>query len=172
MKTVMTVILGLIATCGPVNFMVWAAAPQDKEHAELAKAVGDSKVSLLQGLSASAREGQPISAKFEIDEGKLQLSVYTAKGGKFSEVIVDHNTGKVANAEPITSGEDLSAAKAQSEATSKAMESLRTALDKVLKSNSGYRAVSVIPALKDGHPVAEVTLVMGSQWKTAYEKLD
>jgi hypothetical protein len=172
MKTVMTVILGLIVTCGLVNFTLWAAALQDKEHAELAKAVGQSKVSLAQGLSASAGQGQPISAKFEIDEGKLQLSVYTAKGGKFSEVVVDHNTGKIAKAEPITSGEDLSAAKEQSAVMSKAKESLRTALDKVLKGNSGYRAVSVISALKDGHPVAEVTLVMGNQWKTVSAKLD
>jgi hypothetical protein len=172
MKTVMTVILGLIVTCGLVNFTLWAAAPQDKEHAELAKAVGQSKVSLAQGLSASAGQGQPISAKFEIDEGKLQLSAYTAKGGKFSEVSVDHNTGKVANAEPITSGDDLSDAKAQGVAMAKAKESLRTALDNVLKGNTGFRAVSISPTLKDGHPVAEVTLVMGNQWKTASEKLD
>ena len=172
MKKVMKVILGLILGCGLVNFTVWAAAPQDKARAELAKAVGEAKVSLAQGLSASAGEGQPISAKFEIDEGKFQLSVYTAKGGKFSEVVVDHNTGKVANAEPIKSGDDLSEAKAQSQAMSKAKESLRAALDKVLKGNTGFRAVSIIPALKDGHPVAEVTLVMGNQWKTASEKLD
>ncbi len=129
-------------------------------------------MSLAQGLSASAGAGQPISAKFEIDEGKFQLSVYTAKGGKFSEVIVDHNTAKVGKTEPITSGDDLSEAKAQSEVMSKAKESLRAALDKVEKGNTGFRAVSIIPALKDGHPVAEVTLVMGNQWKTASEKLD
>jgi len=164
--------LGLTVVFGLVNLMVWAGAPQDKERAELAKGVGETKVSLAQGLSASAGTGQPISAKFEIDEGKLQLSVYAAKGGKFSEVIVDHNTGKVSKAEPITSGDDLTDAKAQSEAMARAKESLRAALDKVLKTNSGYRAVSVIPALKDGHPVADVTLVMGNQWKTASEKLD
>ena len=36
------------------------------------------------------------------------------KGGKFSEVIVDHDTGKVAKTEAITGGEDLAAAKEQS----------------------------------------------------------
>ncbi len=172
MKKVMEVILGLILAYGLVNFTVLAVGPQEKERAELAKAVGVAKVSLVQGLAASAGEGQPISAKFEIDEGKFQLSVYAAKGGKFSEVIVDHNTGKVGKAEPITSRDDLSDAKAQSEAMSKAKESLRAALDKVLKGNPGFRAVGIIPALKDGHPVAEVTLVMGNQWKTASEKLD
>lgn len=39
---------------------------------------------------ASESEGQPISGKFEVEDGKLQLAVYTAKDGKFFEVIVDH----------------------------------------------------------------------------------
>ncbi len=167
-----TMVAGLMLVGLLVSSAVWSGPYQDKDRAELAKAVAEAKVSLEQGLSSSAHEGKPISAKFEIEEGKLQLSVYTAKGDKFSEVIVDHNTGKVAKAEPITSGEDLSAAKAQSEAMSKAKQSLRATLAKVLKGNPGFRAVSVFPALKDGHPVAEVTLVKGDQWKTVSEKLD
>ena len=102
----------------------------------------------------------------------MQLSVYTAKGDKFSEVVVDHNTGKVAKTESITGGEDLSAAKAQSEAMSKAKQSLRATLTKFLKDNPGFHAVSMVPAVKDGHPVAEVTLAMGDQWKAVSEKLD
>ena len=31
-----------------------------------------------------------------MEHGKLQLSVYTMKGQQFSEVIVDHTTGRVA----------------------------------------------------------------------------
>ncbi len=167
-----TMVAGLMLVGLLISSVVWSQSYQDKERADLAKAVADAKVSLGQGLSASTPEGKPISAKFEIEEGKLQLSVYTAKGDKFSEVIVDHNTGKVAKAEPITSGEDLPAAKAQSEAMSKAKQSLRATLAKVLKGNPGFRAVSVFPALKDGHPVAEVTLVKGDQWNTVSEKLD
>ena len=102
----------------------------------------------------------------------MQLSVYTAKGDTFSEVVVDHNTGKVAKTEPITSGEDLSAAKTQSEAMSKAKQSLSVALARVLKGNPGFRAVSIFPALKDGHPVAEVSLTKGDEWKTVSEKFD
>ena len=145
---------------------------QDKSHVELAKAVGEAKVSLEQGLSISAHEGKPISAKFEIEDGKLQLSVYTAKGDSFSEVVVDHTTGKTTKTEPITSGEDFTAAKAQSEAMSKAKRSLREALASALKGSPGFRAVSIFPALKDGHPVAEVSLAKGEEWKTVSEKLD
>jgi len=134
--------------------------------------VAGAKVSLEQGLTASAHAGKPISAKFEIEDGKLQLSVYTAKGDAFSEVVVDHNTGKAAKTEAITSGEDLSAAKTQNEAMAKAKQSLHATLAKVLKGNPGFRAVSIVPALKDGHPVAEVTLTKGDEWKTVSEKLD
>src|SRR5437899_9280567 len=72
----------------------WSQQP-DKGHAELAKALNDAKISLQRGLTASAKEGKPISAKYEMEEGKFQLSVYTMKGDQFSEVIVDHKTGKV-----------------------------------------------------------------------------
>jgi len=150
----------------------WAQQSDDKEHAELAKALKDAKISLQRGLSASTKEGTPISAKYEMEEGKLQLSVYTMKGDKFSEVIVDHKTGKVAKAEPITHDADLTAAKAQGEAMTKAKRSLDAAATEAVKENKGYRVVSVMPALKDGHPVADVTLVKGTEWKTVSEKLD
>jgi uncharacterized membrane protein YkoI len=94
------------------------------------------------------------------------------KGDKFSEVIVDHKTGKVAKTEAITSGEDLAAAKAQSEAMAKAKRSLDAAASAAAKENKGFRVVSVMPALKDGHPVADVTLVKGEEWKTVAEKLE
>ena len=142
-------------------------------HDELTRAMKDAKVSLERGVSAAgAREGTPISAKFEIDEGKLQLSVYTMKGDRFSEVIVDHRTGKVAKTEPITSGEDLAAAKDQKEAMAKAKRSLKVATADATKQNPGYLAVSATPRLEEGHPVALVTLLKGDDWKTVSERLD
>src|SRR6266513_1362022 len=129
-----------------------AQKSDDKEHAELAKALKDAKASVEKGLSASESQGKPISGKFEVEDGKLQLSVYTMKGDKVSEVIVDHATGKIAKPEAITGGGDLTAAKAQSEAMAKAKSSLRTATEKAVKANKGFRAVSAMPSLKDGHP--------------------
>jgi hypothetical protein len=150
----------------------WAQKSNDKERAELAKALKDAKVSLEKGLSASEGQGKPISGKFEMEDGKLQLSVYTMKGDKFSEVIVDHKTGKVAKTEAITGGGDLTAAKAQSAAMAKAKLSLRAAAENAVKANKGFLAVSAMPSLKDGHPVAEITLVKGDEFKTVSEKLD
>jgi hypothetical protein len=140
--------------------------------AELAKGMKDAKISLQRGLAASAKEGKPISAKYEMEEGKLQLSVYAMKGDNFSEVIVDHKSGKIAKAEPITHDEDLTAAKAQSEAMAKAKRSLEAAASEAVTEHKGYRAVSVMPALREGHPVVDVTLVKGTEWKTVSEKLD
>ena len=150
----------------------WAQPHDDKERAELAKALKDGKISLQQGVTASAKEGQPISAKYEVEDGKLQLSVYTMKGDTFSEIIVDHKTGKVAKAEPITKADDLTAAKAQGEAIAKAKRSLATAASEAVKENKGFRAVAVMPSLKEGHPVADVELVKGTEWRTVSEKLD
>src|SRR5262249_5488571 len=69
------------------------AVGPDQEEAELANALSGVKVSLQQAFTASEREGQPISGKFEMDEGKLQLSVYTAKERKVFEVIGDQKAG-------------------------------------------------------------------------------
>src|SRR6266436_2637194 len=106
--------------------MGWAQNPGDAEHAELAKALRDAKIPLQRGLTASMKEGKPISAKYD----------------------------------------------AQSEAMAKAKRSLEAAASEAAKENTGYRVVSVMPAVKDGHPVADVTLVKGSDWKNVSEKLD
>jgi len=101
-----------------------------------------------------------------MEDGKLQLSVYTLKDGKYFEVVVDHNSGTVVKAEPITEDEDYTAAQSQRAAMAKAKVSLRAAVEKALRDNAGYRAVSVTPSLKDGHAVADVTLAKGEETKT------
>src|SRR5882757_237459 len=67
----------------------------DERQEKLIKLLDTSKINLQQGLAASEQQGQPISAKFEVDEGKLQLSVYTIKEGKCFEVLINYVTGKV-----------------------------------------------------------------------------
>src|SRR5437870_5187278 len=152
--------------------VAWAGQYDEKERAELAQALKGAKVSLKQGIVASAPKGKPISGKFEVEDGTLQLSVYTTKGGAFSEVLVDPKSGRVAKVEAIEGGEDLTAAKAQADAMAKAKATLGAAVDAAVKKNPGFRPVGVIPALKDGHPVADVTLIKGDELKTASERLD
>ena len=167
-----SIALGLLAACVFGVSLGWTQPHDDKERAELMKAMKDAKVSLAQGVTASAKEGEPISGKYEVEDGHLQLSVYTMKGDKFSEVIVNHKTGKVAKAEPITKGDDLTHAKEQSQAMTKAKRTLSAAASDAVKANAGYRAISVMPSMKEEHPVAEVTLLKGTDWKTVTEKLD
>ena len=149
----------------------WVHA-QDRSDHPLIKGVIDAKVTLQQGLTAAAQQGRPISAKFEVEDGKLQLSVYTAKDGKFSEVIVDHTSGNIAKTESITEGEDLAEAKSQSAAMEKAKIDLKAAVDKSVAATSGSRAVSVTPDLRDGRAVASVTLLAGQQLQTVDQPLD
>src|SRR5260370_2268578 len=85
----------------------WAQKDEAKEHAELAKALSGAKVSLQTGLSASATAGTPISAKYEGEDGKLQLSVCTKKATGFSDVIVAHTTRQATKTPPITRSDHL-----------------------------------------------------------------
>jgi hypothetical protein len=162
----------IIAAALGAALVIAASARAEGDTAALAAQMKNAKVSLERGLMASASKGKPISAKYEVEDGKLQLSVYTAKGSDFSEVVVDHRTGKIAKAEPITGGDDLAHAKEQAEAMSSAKSSLKAAVDKALKANKGYKAVSVMPSTKDGHPTADVVLLKGNDTKTVPEPLD
>lgn len=154
-----------------------------KNAPALAVAMKEAKVSLEKGLEASEKEGKPISAKFEVqvedenedkdeDEGgKLQLSVYTAKGDKFFEVVIDHKSGMIAKTEPITGGDDLADAKKQAEAMSKAKRSLREVVTQAEKANPGYQAVSVVPEIEGDGLQADLVLLKGSESKQVEEKL-
>ena len=153
-------------------FTLPSLAAEKEKPGALGKALSEASVSLDQGLKASEGEGKPISAKFEMHEGALQLSVYTMKGDKFSEVIVDHKAGSVKKAEVITDAGDLKHAKDQTKAMAKAKLSLEDGVQSAVRANSGFSAVSAMPKLKSGHPVAEVTLMKDGKTKKVTEKLD
>jgi hypothetical protein len=145
---------------------------EEDGQSSLIKELSAAKVSLQQGLAVSEQEGQPISGKFELEEGILQLSLYTVKDGKFSEVLVDYTTGKVASVKPITEGEDLTAANSQNAAMAKAKKPLKETVDIAMAKAMGFRAVSVAPDLKDGHPVASVLLLKEELMQTINEPLE
>jgi len=149
--------------------LVWA---EEMDPAAMAKALPEATVSLDQGLKASARDGTPISGKYEIEHGALQLSVYTMKGTNFSEVIVDHKSGAIKKSDPITDANDMKAAKDQAAAMAKAKRPLDVATANAVKGNAGYRAVSVEPKVDGGRPVATVVLMKGQDVKKVTEKLD
>jgi hypothetical protein len=147
-------------------------AEDQPDAAALAKVLPEATVSLKQGLKATQPEGTPISAKFEIEDGALQLSVYTMNRDQFTEVIVDHWMGDIAKAEPITSGGDLKAAGEQGAAMAKAQMKLAAAVDRAVAANSGYLAVEVEPKLEGGRPIAVITLTKGQDVKKVPVTLD
>jgi hypothetical protein len=54
----------------------------------------------------------------------------------------------------------------------KAKISLEKAVQDSVTANPGYRAVSVMPTLKAGRPMAEISLAKGAEFKTASIPLD
>jgi len=169
MKAMPAVLIAmLVAATG-----VFAVEDDDDDDADaaLAAVVKSAAVTLEQGFAASAGEGVPISGKFEFEVDGAQLSVYTAKGDAYTEVIVDHQNGRVAKVIPIVDGKDLTDARRQLDLMRTAKRSLADATERVLKANAGYRAVSAMPASRDGAPVAKLVVTNGRDWKTLYESL-
>ena len=164
-------IISIAAAAGLLLAGSPAWAEEAINPAAMAKALQQSSLPLEKAAKLSEREGKPISAKYEIEKGALQLSIYTMKGDRFSEVIVDQTSGAVAKDEWITDADDLKAAEAQAAAMAKAKKTLDVPAAAV-QANAGYRAVSVVPALEGGRPVAVVVLMKGEDVKKVTEKLD
>jgi hypothetical protein len=162
----------LVATIVFLGARVVPAWAEGGDGAALAAAMKNAATTLEGGLRASEAQGTPISAKFEIEDGKLQLSIYTMKGNDFMEVVADPNTGAIAKSEKITDAGDLRDAAEQKAAMAKAKVPLLTATETAVKANAGSRAVSVVPELKNGQAMAEVTLLQGTAFKKVTEKLD
>lgn len=166
-------VLGLAALVAFADHnAIFADGGDDEGQEVLIKRLNTAKINLQQGLEASAQQGQPISAKFEVDQGNFQLSVYTSRNGKFSEVLVDYMNGKVTKAEPISKEDDLAAANFQSAAMTDAKTTLKEAIDKAVTSSTNVRVVSAVPSLRNGHPVVSIVLLDGEQFKTVQQPLD
>src|SRR5215469_7940266 len=108
-KILSALVVGLGIAAGVGGLSVYAA-DEDDNPAALARGMQGAKAT----LQAGEREGKPISAKFEIEDGKLQLSVYAATANGFVEALLDPSSAAVVKVEKITGGEDLTEANAQS----------------------------------------------------------
>lgn len=153
------------------------AGGRAQEPAETAKvepalvaALKEAKISLGRGLAASQKKGRAISGKFELEDGKLQLSVYTEKGGRFYEVIIDFKNGKVLKTESIADGNDLIAAKKQAELVANSKQTLYMIVAKAEKANPGYQAISVTPDSGPREAHADLVLLKGAESRHVEEK--
>ena len=166
--------LAIGAIAAGISFILGrsAWAGDDIDASALSKALSEASISLDQGLKASEREGKPIYGEYKLEDGALQLSIFTMNGDKFTEVIVDHKTGSIKEADPITDPDDLKDAKEQGETMGKAKHSLEEAIRDAVNANSGYRAVSVTPMLRGDQPEASISLLKGEEIKEVTEKLN
>jgi hypothetical protein len=172
MKSRAVRLLSLVAALSFWSVAATLARAEESDSAALAAAMKNVSATLQWGLKASEAQGIPISAKFETEDGKLQLSIYTMKGNDFMEVVADPQTGVISKAEKITDAVDLKEATAQKAAMAKAKAPLLTATETAVNANAGSRAVSIVPELKNGQASAEVTLLTGNALKKVTEKLD
>jgi hypothetical protein len=165
-------LVSLIAAVSFWSVVGTTARAEESNTAALAVAMKNATATLQRGLRISKAQGTPISAKFEIDNGKLQLKIYTMKGYDFKEVVADPKTGAVTKVEEISDAMDLNEAIEQRTAVEKATVPSLAAAEAAVKANAGARAVSIVPELKNGQATAEVTLLAGNTFKKVTEKLD
>jgi uncharacterized membrane protein YkoI len=84
-----TVIL-IAALLAVVTSIPATAAGDDKSAQALIARLKDSKISLVDGIRQSEKQyGLAISAKFELEDGALNLSIYNAKEGRGKDA--EHN---------------------------------------------------------------------------------
>jgi hypothetical protein len=161
-----------LAGAGMLLMTSVASAQATKAQTAVASAMRGAKhVALADAMQTATASGKPLSARYEFEDGRLKLSVFIEKDGAYKELFFDHMTGKVAQTDKITEGDDLKDAKAQSKASAKATGSLIGAVSKALAANPGYIAVEVAPVLEGKHVVAEITLMKDGQFKGVSEPI-
>ena len=148
-----------------------AAQPYGESYrAALARAMLGAKISLATGLKASERLGTPVSARFEMEGDGVVVSVYAVKDETFREIVVNGRTGDIMRMEPVA-GLKLAAARGEKSSMIGATLRLREAVANAERAHYGYRAVRAIPGVRAGRPVAEITLLRDSAFKTVAEDL-
>src|SRR5881394_3373423 len=86
----------------------------DEFLATVIRELPQATVSLQQAVETSQSEGNPISAEFDVEDGELQISVYTSQGDHFDEVTIDPKSGSIKNAKPLSDAKEIGDAQAQS----------------------------------------------------------
>jgi len=152
-------------------FGIAGGRAEGTNDAALVKALEATQVTLEDGLKTSEAVGVPISAKFEIENGRLQLSVYAVAGDEYKEIVISPGTGVLMSAQKITDNEDLADATAQKKAMQNARVALRTAVEAVAASMPGSRGVSAVPEPVDGQPVAKVKVLKAGALTTSSQDL-
>ena len=160
---------------------VWSvtAADEAKDSQALLSELGKTKLTLRQGVQQAAKGGEvPISAKFELEDGKLSLSVYTAEKGL--AVPPEKNVLKELSGSPegewkpgVEVFKDVPhVARSSEQLTLMALgkASLADIIARVEKAQSGT-VFSVTPVVRNHKPVAEVLVAEKGKVKRVLQPL-
>ena len=152
---------------GLIGLAPITGAEDSKDTQALLEALGKSKLTVLDGVRQAAKGGAvPISAKFELEDGKLSLSVYTA--GKGLSVPPEQNVLQELSGSPegekwtpnVEVFKDVAhVARSSAQLTLMALgkSSLADIIGRAQKAQSGT-VFSVTPMIRDRTAVTEVLI--------------
>ena len=160
-------------------FPLLVNADESKDTQALVAALAKSKLTLSEGLrQATKSPAVPISAKFELEDGKLSLSVYTA--GKGLAVEPEKNVLQELSGSPEDKWEPKvevfkdvpHVARSSEQLTLMAIgkSSLTDIIARVEKAQQGT-VFSVTPAIRNHKPVAEVLVAEKGKVKKLFQPL-
>jgi hypothetical protein len=172
-RTVMLVIAFGLATLG--SRIAWS---QDADQAALIKALGDAKLTLLQGIAQVAKGTEvPIEAKYQMVHGKLMLSIYTSAKGfdtatednSFNEYIGDVTTATWTPKKDVFADLKHIARSAQYHAL---LSMTKVSIPTIIQKASAQGTVlSVKEKIRGGKPVFEVMVVQNSTIRSTFYDL-
>ena len=172
-RNVMLVAAFGLATLG--NSLAWS---EDADQAALIKALGDAKLTLLQGIAQVAKGTEvPIEAKYQMAHGKLMLSIYTSTEGfdtaaednSFNEYIGDVTTGTWTPKKDVFADIKHIARSAQYHAL---LSMSNVSIPTIIQKASAQRTVlSVKEKIRGGKPVFEVMVVQDNTIKPTFYDL-
>jgi hypothetical protein len=156
----------------------FAARAEEGGQAALLKALGDAKLTLAQGIAQVAKGTEvPTEAKYEMDGGKLMLTVYTSAKGfdtpaednSFNEYGGDATTAAWAPKKEVFADLKHIARAAQYHTL---LSMTKMTIPAIIQKASAQGTVfSVKEKVRNGKPVFEVMTARGNTAKTSYYDL-
>src|SRR6267142_3663183 len=169
-RNVMLVVAFGLATWG--SSLAWS---QDADQAALIKALGDAKLTLLQGIAQVAKGTEvPIEAKYQMVHGKLMLSIYTSAKGfdtatednSFNEYIGDVTTATWTPKKDVFADLKHIARSAQYHAL---LSMSRVSIPTIIQKASAQGTVlAVREKIRGGKPLFEVMVVQDNAIKPTF----
>ena len=154
------------------------ARADDADQAALIKALGDSKLTLLQGIAQVAKGTEvPIEAKYQMVRGKLMLSIYTSARGfdnaaednSFNEYIGDATTANRTPKKDVFADLKHIARSARYHAL---LSITKVRIPTIIEKASAQGTVlAVREKIRADKPVFEVMVVQGSMIKPTFYDL-